>query len=254
MHSRALEEFRASLTRPKSPRADVKFRDLAWGALVYANFTKDSQGERIYDSLVSDKTFLKRLQENPSLHDFEKLRDFLVHFGVHQAPKTLPQQHLRLWPQLKPHVKLLRNEILEMCDLSDSKMQNAIKSAFGYLQWPNTWGGDTVASKVLHFFNVRLFVIWDSNIQSAYRKPFGPEGYLEFLSEMQIKAREAVKDFKQLLLPGSPESFLSQRLGYPTTRPLTKFVDEYNWISITKGWPSGLPDWLLDLYTQKTEG
>ena len=71
---------------------------------------------------MGDEAFLNRLQEKPVLDDFEKLRDFLVHFGVHQAPKALPQQQLCVWPQLEPHIKLLRNERLEMCDLSDSKM------------------------------------------------------------------------------------------------------------------------------------
>jgi len=28
--------------------------------------------------------------------------------------------------------------------------------------------------------NVHLFVMWDSNIQAAYGKSFGPKGYLEF--------------------------------------------------------------------------
>lgn len=226
----------------------MKFRDLAWGAFLYANQNKGTLGEEKYDGLVGDKAFLKRLEGTPMLDDFERLRDFLVHFGVHYAPKGLSQEHLDASPKLKPCVEFLRNERLETCNLSDTEVQNAIKSAFGYLQWPNVWGGDTVASKVLHFFNVHLFAMWDSDIQSAYRKPFGPEGYLGFLQEMQTQAKEVVEDFRRFSLPGSPESFLSQRLSYEVARPLTKFLDEYNWIIITRGWPSSPPDWLLKLY------
>lgn len=226
----------------------MKFKDLAWGAFIYANQNRGTLGEGRYDNLVGDKTFLRRLQGNPLLDDFEKLRDFLVHFGVHQAPKGLPQEHLRVWPKLKPYIEVLRSQTLETVDLSDTQIQNAIKSAFSYLQFPHVWGGDTVASKVLHFFNVHLFIMWDSDIQIAYRKPYGPEGYLEFLQEMQSQAKEVIEDFNVLSLSGSPESLLSQRLGYQSIRPLTKFLDEYNWITITREWPSSPPDWLLNLY------
>lgn len=226
----------------------MKFRDLAWGAFIYANLSKETHGESRYNNLVSSETFLRRLQQNPLLDDFEKLRDFLVHFGVHQAPKVLPAKHLHIWPELKPYVEVLQSQTLETVDLSDTEIQNAIKSAFSYLQFPNVWGGDTVASKVLHFFNVHLFVMWDWDIQIAYRKPYGPEGYLEFLQEMQSQAKEAIGGFNRLCLSGSPESFLSQRLDYQSIRPLTKFLDEYNWVTITKKWPSSPPNWLLNLY------
>lgn len=247
MNSKALEESRASLSKPEAPR-HIKFRELAWGALVYANSYKGKQGTRIYDSLVGDGAFLKRLQKKPSLDDFEKLRNFLVHFGVPQAPKTLPQQQLHAWPLLKPHIKVLHNERLETCDLSDSKMQEAIKGAFRCLRWPFVWGSDTVPSKVLHFFNVYLFVMWDSDIRSEYTELPEAEGYLEFLRKIQTQAKEVIREFKELSLPGSPESFLSQRLGYPITRPLTRFLDMYNWMTITEKWPSSPPDWLLRLF------
>ena len=76
--------------------------------------------------------------------------------------------------------------------------------------------------------------MWDSDIQSAYTELVGAEGYLEFLREMQTQAKEVIREFKELSLPGSPESFLSQRLGCPITRPLTKLLDMYNWMVITK--------------------
>jgi hypothetical protein len=229
----------------------MKFEDLAWGAFIYANLSKETQGEAKYNNLVSDGTYLRRLQQNPVLSDFEKLRDFLVHFGVHQARKGLPAEHLDIWPELKHHVEILRNQTLETVDLSDTQIQGAIKRAFSRLQWPNVWGGDTVASKVLHFFNVHLFMMWDSDIEMAYTKSYGPEGYFEFLEEMQSQAKEAIGNFNRLCLSGSPESFLSQRLGYQSIRPLTKFLGEYNWVTITKKWPSSPPDWLLNLYLQR---
>jgi len=89
--------------------------------------------------------------------------------------------------------------------------------------------------------------MWDSNIQAAYGKSFGSRGYLEFLQEMQEKAEEIIADFQRLSLPGGPAEFLSAQLGYKGIRPLTKLLDDYNWVTITKGWPSIAPDWLSRL-------
>lgn len=121
-------------------------------------------------------------------------------------------------------------------------------AAYRYLQWPHVWGNETVASKILHFFNISLFIIWDIDMQIAYRKSSGPQGYLVFLIEMQYHIEEVISDFKQLSFPDGVAEFLSQQLGYREVRPLTKFIDDYNWITITKKWPKHPPHWILNLY------
>lgn len=221
----------------------MKFKDLAWGSFVFANLTR---GDPTYQNLVSDQEFLARLQKEPSLGDFQRLRQFLVDYGVHYAPKTLAQEYASIWSRLKPHIQRLRGEVLGRCDLNSTEIQHEIAAAYGCLQWPHVWGGDTVASKVLHFFNVSLFVMWDTDIQVSHQK-FGAQGYVEFLQIMQDHAREVISDFEQFSLPGSIAQFLSQSLGYPNVRPLTKFLDDYNWVTITKDWSPTIPDWLLGL-------
>ena len=64
----------------------MKFKELAWGAFTYKNVNKGTQGTTIYNELVSDIEFLKRLQTSPGLGDCERIRDFLVHFGVRFTP------------------------------------------------------------------------------------------------------------------------------------------------------------------------
>ena len=137
----------------------MKFAELAWGAYVWGNLNRDTYGYERYETLASDAEFLGRLPSEPSLDDFKRLRDFLVHFGVHYAPKDLAQQYISVWPQLKPYVQRLVGETLEKCDFQNSEICTCIQSAFGCLQWPTVWGGDTVASKVIHFFNPRFFVM-----------------------------------------------------------------------------------------------
>jgi hypothetical protein len=222
----------------------MRFRELAWGAFGFATMTQ-SDYLAPYQSLVTDAHFLRRLETDPSLDDFQRLRDFLTHYGVPWAPIDLANQYLTVWPRLKPYIQKLASKSLEVCDLNSEGP--AIKEAYAYLQWPYCWGGDTVASKSLHFFNVDLFVMWDSNIQASYGKSFGPAGYLEFLQEMQNHMKESIADFKRLSLPGTPAEFLSAKLGYKGVRPLTKLIDDHNWVTITKGWPSTPPDWLSKL-------
>lgn len=224
----------------------MRFRDLTWGALGFAAMTR-SDYLAPYQELATDVEFRKRLQGSPSVDDFQRLRDFLTHYGVPWAPTDLANQYMNIWPRLKPWVQQLANKSLAACDLSSKETAAAIKEAYAYLQWPHCWGGDTVASKSLHFFNIDLFVMWDSNIQTAYGKSFGPQGYVEFLQEMQDHAKKIIADFERLSLPGTPAEFLSRKLGYEGVRPLTKLIDDYNWVTITKGWPSALPDWLSRL-------
>lgn len=186
-----------------------------------------------------------RLQTNPTLEDFEKLRDFLVHYGVPWAPKDLAHKHLSVWPSLRPHIQQLSTERLETCDFNNRQIRDEILAAFNCLLF-GAWGAETVVSKVLHFFNVSLFVMIDSPLMMHFGK-YGSRGYLEFLQNMQIKAAKILIDFQQLGFSGRPEEFLSRVLNYRSIRPLTKLIDDYNWVTISQGWPKTPPDWLLDL-------
>lgn len=194
----------------------MRFKNLAWGAFVFARMTRNDYTSP-YQELATDAEFLNRLKTNPSLDDFQGLRNFLTHYGVPWAPTNLAEQYMSVWPKLEPHISKLPDAAIDLCDLG--RVRDAITEAFALLQWPTAWGGDTVASKVLHFFNVSLFVMWDADIRSAYRKA-GPQGYFEFLCEMQSHSKEIISDFRRLSLGASPNEFLSQQLGYNGVRPL----------------------------------
>jgi hypothetical protein len=224
----------------------MKFNELAWAAFVWSNLNGTNTA---YEKTVRDEELLKRLQENPSIKEFDRVRDYLVHFGVHVARKDYGEQLLSLWPILKPHVKALMGEKLETCNLNSPEMSTKISSAYDCLYY-GAWGADTVVSKVLHLFNVSLLPMWDFEISVKYTPKVGSSGYLEFLKTMKQHAIEAIEDFHKRRLPESPTEFLSQRLGYAFTRPLTKFLDDYNWVTITRKWPPNIPDWLSDLLCQ----
>jgi len=221
----------------------VKFRDLAWGAFV---FTKNDYPPT-YDSLAADPGFLHRLRTDPSVDDFQRIRDFLTHYGVPWAPKGLAAQYMGVWPKLQPSIEKLSGFSLEQCDLGDPPIADAIETAYKLLQNPHVWGSDTVASKILHFFNVHLFMMWDTPIWS-YSRQLGIKTYVDFLRLMQQRALEIMADYQTLSLPGNPAEYLSKKLGYTYTRSLSKYLDDYNWITITAKWPKCCPEWLLKLH------
>jgi hypothetical protein len=216
---------------------------LAWGTFVFAHATGHDQ---TYQDLVADVAFLDRLQTNPKLDDFERLRTFLTQYGVHYAPKDLANQYLAAWPTIKPYITQLSGMSLTDCDLCEPNTRNAISAVFGHLVGPAVWGGGTVTSKMLHFFNVKLFMMTDAFIASEYGG-FGPAGYLSYLTTMQTAAKEVQAEFAEWHPNQSLEEYLASMLGYQNPRPLTKLLDDYNWVTITRRWPEELPNWLGQL-------
>jgi hypothetical protein len=223
----------------------MKFKELAWGAFVFKNGYGDIYD---YQKIALDGAFLGRLRSEPSIDEFQRLRDFLVHYGVPWAPKSLAQQYQSVWPSLRPFLHELSTERLETCIFEETRIQEEIVAVFDALLH-KTWGSYTVVSKVLHLFNTDLFVMVDGPIMTEYKKT-GSRGYVEFLQEMQREVCELLQDFKQLGLPGTPHEHLSRMLDYQSVRPLTKLIDDYNWVTITKGWPNTPPDWLVGLFVR----
>ena len=82
--------------------------------------------------------------------------------------------------------------------------------------------GDAAASKTLHMLIPELFVMWDKEIKRS-----APGGYGAYQRQMHTLARRLAAEV------GVPirkvETQLQERLGYRARKPLTKYLDEYNW-------------------------
>ena len=82
--------------------------------------------------------------------------------------------------------------------------------------------GDAAASKTLHMLIPDLFVMWDKEIKRSE-----PGGYGAYQRHMHTLARRLAAEV------GVPirklETQLQARLGYRARKPLTKYLDEYNW-------------------------
>jgi hypothetical protein len=84
--------------------------------------------------------------------------------------------------------------------------------------------GIAAASKILHLMIPPLFVMWDNDIKKAGRW----RRYGDFLLAMH----DVALHLEQVAPPDAGEDLedhLQQLLGYPVRKPLTKYIDEYNW-------------------------
>jgi hypothetical protein len=82
--------------------------------------------------------------------------------------------------------------------------------------------GDAAASKTLHLLIPELFVMWDKEIKRS-----SPEGYGAYQRQMHELARRLAAETAVPI--GEIEPQLQRRLGYRSRKPLTKYLDEYNW-------------------------
>jgi hypothetical protein len=120
---------------------------------------------------------------------------------------------------------------------------------------------DTGASKILHIIKPNIFVMWDNEIREHYLKDFqgkknkaGSKAYLFFMQKMQEIAIPICKENENIasdlsmklkrLYEGNlrnhtkePEKLrLTKKIEFleKKGKSITKFLDEYNWIVITK--------------------
>jgi hypothetical protein len=82
--------------------------------------------------------------------------------------------------------------------------------------------GDAAASKTLHMLIPQLFVMWDREIKRSV-----PNGYGAYQREMHRLAVRLAAETEATLADLEPR--LQQQLGYASRKPLTKYLDEYNW-------------------------
>jgi hypothetical protein len=79
---------------------------------------------------------------------------------------------------------------------------------------------------IAYQYGLRLFKDNPGHIYSG-------KGYTIFLKEMQGLAKRFILDFQNRFSTGDPAMYLSGRMHVTPAVPLAKFIDEYNWITIT---------------------
>jgi len=209
---------------------------------------------------------LARLRQNPSAVSVNEFKASVVNFlhewgGRHiRGDVEVAGVLLNGLCTLQNKFQSLRNDTLVTVNLDRrGKLIQDIFNRLRLMYWENRGAfrsvtvhlGKTFASKLVHVVNPSLFVMWDDGIASCLckRKMIeSPWDYVGFLKLMQEEAKSVVSDFQAFAGSDDPALFLSRKFKYSITKPLTKFLDEYNWVRSQRNLDKCTPsEWLFRL-------
>jgi hypothetical protein len=228
----------------------LKFSDLAWAALLYYY---RSSGDGKYVKLLRDTDFISRLRQTPqdvSYEEFEAkvIFGFISSVGLRLPVVTREGNILAQIVELHPCISSLQDKCLRECDLSDEDLLKNIRQIYDSLHTIHgLWL--TGISKIAHILNDSLFVALNLGTSSHFGLLGEAEDFIKWLRITQQSAQEVTEDFYSLGLPGSPEEFLSEKLGYTNygcQKSLARFIDEYFWLTTSENLPVP-PKWLPPL-------
>jgi hypothetical protein len=228
----------------------MNFNQLSWGAVC---FYYRSVGDNRYSKTMRDTEFLSRLRKEPFnvgadefeekvLVDHVKIENYDLLIGHGLARDILDRI-----VQLQTDIAYLQEVTLLDCDLTDQSLTERINRVYTSVYSVNgLWL--TGVSKIVHLLNDKLFPILNLNISRHFGILEGDTNLIRWVKITQQNAREVSEDFKALKLPGSPEKFLSEKLGYTRfgyEKSLVKFLDEFFWLRFGDNLPVP-PRWVPD--------
>jgi len=230
----------------------MRFSDLSWAAFC---FYYRSVGDQKYGRIMRDTSFMSKLREVPSdisVSEFEQkvILDYVSIESYDLLIKhKLAESIVAKIVDLQPEISSLQNSTILNCSLSDEDIAERIKAIYlGFHQIHGLWV--TGISKVLHLLNNELFPILNPDIADHFRLREDKPIPVDWLTLIQQNAQEVTKDFHEHGFSGSPETFLSEKLGYTSTgyqKSLIKFIDEYYWLRVGDRLP--IPPGWVPLYT-----
>lgn len=233
---------------------NLSFKSLAWASLFYQR-TAILDEENGYRTLL-DSTVISTLRTNPADLTIEQVKGeiiskFLNKWGCRLAKKNhdvLAKKLIEVTEHLKKDLQGLKGA--KLIDLNLGSNETAIKNCYQTMAGIGNNFSHTAASKLLHMINPELFVMWDGPMRKGYKEDYvitaDAAGYFDFMNKMQEGLQKVSQSFLSAH-EGCPAEFLSKKLEIKTPKTIVKHLDEYNWITITKGaelppkWHPALP-------------
>jgi len=222
--------------------AGVSFSGIAWAALC---FYYRSVADRRYCKILGDTPFIEKLRQTPldiTPSEFEQkvILDYvsITNYDLLIEHK-LAQRLLENIVGLQPDVTALQGLTLLDCDLSDTATADRIEKIYAALySVPGLWV--TGVSKIAHLLNDKLLALLNLDISAHFRLPDGSAGVITWVKFLQDSARQVASDFQERRYQGTPEEFISEKLGYTKHgchKSLLKYLDEYYWLRFGDGLP-----------------
>ena len=220
----------------------LNFNDIAWAAFC---FYYRSVADRRYCKILSDTPFIEKLRQTPhgiTASEFEQkvLLDY-VNISSDDVPikHKLAERLLENIIDLQPDVSALQGLTLLDCDLSDNAIAKRIEKIYGSLySIPGLWV--TGVSKIAHLLNDKLLVLLNLDISAHFHLPDGSIAVTTWIKFVQDGVRQVTRDFHERGYKGTPEEFISKKLGYKRHgchKSLVKYIDEYYWLSVSDNLP-----------------
>jgi len=228
--------------------------EFAWSAFLYGAIG----GDKSYQELMNKTVFLNDLRNNPQNLTIQNIRKELITgflnrwkcrvINSNQSASSIKNQLINLLPFLHN----LNGLDITTCDFNkifniQQKNYTAQQIIYCLYKGYRNLGyrfGPTATSKLLHVLQPDLFVMWDGEIIKYYKRlkigvSSSYQGYFNYLLEMQNIAQQISLNFNQASLTPkklpnqSLENYLSVNMGYSPTKSIAKYIDEYNWVTIT---------------------
>jgi hypothetical protein len=244
----------------------VTWKEFAWAAFLYKYGNIGDAGETTYRQLLQPNGLGIQLVTNPTAVQATEVQNTLVKFlnrwrcrleGSLSAAKYVKHAIEEMQPPL---------QVLEGCDIAkpyQPPVRQAMIRCYTQLRGHPVGSlgtrrlGPTTVSKILHVLQPHLLVMWDKAILARYAEDDpaiqdSGDGYAKFQDQMQSIAKEVDESFRQMKVSPSnqtPADYLSQKLDWNPKKTMAKYIDEFNWITITRkvpitqAWPPTFPPW-----------
>ena len=220
----------------------VNFGDIAWAAVC---FYYRSVADRRYCKTLCDTPFIEKLRQTPrriTASEFEQkvLLDYvnISNYDVLIEHK-LADRLLEIIIELQPDISAMQGLTLLDSDLSNPAIADRIDRIYVALySVPGLWV--TGVSKIAHLLNDKLLVLLNLDISTHFRLPDGSIAVITWVKALQDSAKQVTKDFQERGYEGTPEGFISEKLGYTNQgchKSLVKYLDEYYWLCFSDNLP-----------------
>jgi len=232
----------------------VNWYEFAWAALFYGALG----GDVTYKLLMQNEELLSKLRTQPELLSIHEIREqiiegFLNKWGCRTTNTDNSAKILKMNTiKIIPYITFIKNEnILNLnfnqkyrYDNKDIKTSDIIEKCYSILRHNCIKFGPTTTSKFLHIVHPEIFVMLDGKILNHYRTTKkasdSGKGYRIYLENMQKMACNISNQYDNIkLTPPKHKNekineYLSRNLNFQPEKSLAKYIDEYNWVTITK--------------------
>ena len=230
-------------------KEEITFEKLAWAAFIARLF--GMTGPIAYMEIYKDYRFRESLAFAPSSLNPKEVCDKLIGGFLNKWRSRFPNNDkaasdiLRSLESISPLLKAVREFTIDTIEFNKTididgeqiSVMNLIMTIYERIIHCHGFR-TTAGAKILGVINPGLFVMWDDSIAIHYasndRDIFNGVGYGSFLQKMQKAAHCCISDFEMHLGHKDIAGFSSKKLEVIPPVPLAKFLDEYNWISITQ--------------------